>query len=131
MAFIQSRPDVNIMERVSFTGDDIEDPYDKINTEIKLAMYGCLQMHYPGHPWGTECKVQDKYALVRMPSFTDQDWILHHPLHFSPNLIEVVRAGGNFLERYSIPRSPFTLAEWHRVIQADPLGYQKRNNVPG
>lgn len=127
---ILSKANEDWRDTAEISPDDIHDPYEAANTRIKMAMYGCLQAHYPGHPWATDAWVQKGVAVVRMPAFTDADYILHLK-DFDPQLTPVIRAGGEFLERYKIPRTKISYDDYHEIIARDPIGYRRHNNVPG
>jgi len=118
-----------LFDRVEYTPDDVYDPFEAKNQEIAMAMYGCLQTYYPGHPWATMCDVKQGVAAVRMPAFTNADYVLHLA-DFDPALKVVRDAGGEFLERYKIPRAKFSLDDYNRILAANPLGYMRHSNVP-
>ncbi len=80
---------------------------------LMAAMFAKLTEHYPGHPWWVTADHEHGYATIRLPYYDklrvnkDAAWayILHiHNLNSDPTLRRVVKAGGEMLERYGLPR---------------------------
>jgi hypothetical protein len=72
-------------------------------------MWRVLESHYPGHPWETEIDSRGRMAYVSIPSITGR-W--KYRIHLSalksdPGLRIVIKAGGEILERWGIPRAGF------------------------
>lgn len=130
MANIITRPNEDWRDHLETINYD-PDPYFERNEFIRRLMFGCLQYHYPGHHWATTSNVRQGVATIKMPSFTDADFILKiDDFIYDPQLKAVVRAGGEFLERFKIPRSGMRYSDYMNQIASDPLGFRSYRNVP-
>lgn len=78
---------------------------------LAVAAYHKLEQHYPGHSWRTNADHAQGVLTVQLQYFDklrrDANWgvrIKIHRLNSDPDLRSVVRAGGELLERYGLPR---------------------------
>lgn len=80
---------------------------------------GCadtLERHYPGWMWAVRPDERGGIIdLFCMRISTKFAYTLHTPkLHEDPTFTRVMRAGGEFLERFGFRRVPYSSDEWHR-----------------
>lgn len=83
------------------------DPHADADLELAHRIMNCLKFHYPGHPWRVEVSHHRNVgcAYIMLPGFTSCRWVLHiSELKNDPGMKAVVHAGGEFLERYRMPR---------------------------
>lgn len=76
-----------------------------------------LQWAYPGNFWQVEVDHRPTVGIakIRIPVLMAADYWYVIPLEWlktDPNMACVVRAGGECLERYSVPRGRFDLGHW-------------------
>lgn len=90
-----------------------------------------LRKHYPGHPWVIEFNHRQKIIQI---------WIKH--LHEWPFVVKtwdfyadparrcIVRAGGEFLERFNIPRAGFSETDFYTAVNLMKLPMYKKIAPP-
>ena len=91
------------------------DPHTNSDQRLADAIMNTLQQHYPGHPWFVEVSHHRNVGIakIKLPGFTDYSFILKiRDLVSDPGLKSVVAAGGQFLERYRLPRSGIDYASY-------------------
>lgn len=91
------------------------DPHYVADQDMANRIMQVLQMHYPGHPWFVEVSHHNKVGIakIKMPGFTSWSYVLLlSDLKNDPALKAVVRAGGEFLERYRLPRTGIDFASY-------------------
>jgi hypothetical protein len=92
-------------------GDDPRpDPHAYADIALARKIGETLQYHYGGHPWYVEVEHIHGIAKVSIPSL--MGWTSYFVIHLDrlasdPGMKIVVKAGGEILERYRIPRSGF------------------------
>jgi hypothetical protein len=80
-----------------------------------------LHSHYPGHLWAVTCEGLKGIATVRNLRLSGR-WgfvIKLRDLKADPGMKEVIRAGGELLERYRVSRGRFNPAEFDGELVAD------------
>lgn len=98
---------------------DIDRPPDLVQAaDLRLAKVcsGMLQLHYPGHPWGVSADHKNGIVVVRNWGL-GQRWgfvLKIKDLAGDPLLKEVVRAGGELLERFRIRRFKARVEDYAR-----------------
>lgn len=105
-------------------GDDPRrDPHAQADVTLAHRIGVVLERHYPGHPWLVEANTQQGVAMISIPLFMGRNkYILHvSALATDPALRSVVRAGGEILERYRIPRQRFSPADFVSARDALPI----------
>lgn len=88
------------------------DPYLAKDLALTKRMAEVLERHYPGHPWMVQVSHAQGCAYVKLPILMgrNQAYILHiDRMALDPTLRCVMRAGGELLEKYQVPRSQFLL----------------------
>lgn len=86
--------------------EDPDDPFHDQNMALAKRMWSVLQFHYPGHWWLTGANHRQGIATVKFPMFTSYSMMIKlSTLKTDPGMKSVIRAGGEFLERYRLPRS--------------------------
>lgn len=88
------------------------DPFLAKDLALTKRMAEVLERHYPGHPWMVQVSHAQGVAYVKLPILMkrNQAYILHiDRMAMDPTLRCVMRAGGELLEKYQVPRTPFLL----------------------
>lgn len=119
----------NLESRYERTSDD-PDAVDQF-AEAKVAtarwVGECLNRHYPGYPWFVKVEGDRLGAVIAIQIkglMPDNRW---YAINFrdavsDPSGKLVVMGAGELLERYNIPRTGFTAANWFDALQRFPLG---------
>jgi len=78
---------------------------------VARSVFALLQRHYGGHLWFVDCSVQRGGVAISIPILLGGNWVYFIKLaDLTPG--EVVRAGGEILERYRLPRGRFELGSF-------------------
>lgn len=110
--------------------EGIEDPVAKADLALARRIGEVLQFHYPGHAFMVQVMHGQGIATINIPILMGQ-WqhvIKLYDLKSDPGMKSVVRAAGEILERYKMPRQGFSMAEWGDALAAKPIG---KIHVPG
>jgi hypothetical protein len=99
------------------------DPFAEADLRLTQACAATLELHYPGHPWLIEASHQQGVVYISIPIFTGRNkYVIHiNVLKVDPGLRHVVRAGGEILERFKIPRQRFSVDNYVNALNAMPL----------
>jgi hypothetical protein len=104
-----------------FTGQRVEydhqgtervDPTAQADLAMTKRIASTLERHYPGHAWKVMVTHRGGVAQIALPILMKphEGFVLHlSNLYSDPGLKAVVRAGGDILERYKMPRQAFDL----------------------
>jgi hypothetical protein len=88
------------------------DPYHEANQSLARRMWEVIQLHYPGQPLTTGANHAQGVAMIYFPIFTKWPYIIKiNNLKADPGMRRVVRAAGEILERYRVPRMGFTTSD--------------------
>ena len=92
-------------------GDDPRpDPHAYADIALAKRIGEVLQFHYPAHPWYVEVEHVHGIAKVSIPAL--MGWTAYFVIHLGslsvdPSMKIVVKAGGEILERYKLPRNKY------------------------
>lgn len=92
--------------------DIAADPYKSADITLTYQIAEKLERHYPAHPWMVQVTHAGGVAMIKLPLVMKRtEWYVLHisALKVDPGLKLVMRAGGELLERYNIPRAGFNL----------------------
>ena len=123
-----SRPAAHTQRRgVTSHTLEIDTPSNKDAADLALTMRiaETLERHYPGHPWMVQVSHDSGCAFIKLPIVMKsmERYVLHiDKLNMDPALRAVVRAGGELLERYNMPRTGFSLDPFLSAREAGPYG---------
>lgn len=100
---------------------DTQERFRAADDRVMRDIWGVLQRHYPGHPWGTKCDHSQGIAQILLPTFTDWQQIIRLDDYYSdPGRRLVIKLAGEFLERYKMPRKGFDVGHYmaaqHRIL---------------
>jgi hypothetical protein len=90
-----------------------------------------VQAHYPGHPWLVEVNHEQGIAMISLPLFMGVNkyviplWVFKT----DPMFRCVVRACGEILERYRIPRQRFSLDHFEAALSEIPPWLRARKGL--
>jgi len=112
------------------TGDvDEVDPYLAADLALTKRIAETLEAHYPAHPWMVTVTHAQGVAVIKLPLIMKKNhgYTLHiDRLANDPGLRAVVRAGGEILERYDMPRHGFALDRFLQARDKGPYGPKPR-----
>jgi len=78
---------------------------------VARSVFALLQRHYGGHLWFIDASVARGGVAISIPILLGGNWVYFIKLaDLTPG--EVVRAGGEILERYRLPRGRFELGSF-------------------
>lgn len=85
------------------------DPYKNVDLFWAKAFTRVLMAHYPGHFWEVTVSHEQGIATIAIPILmgTNEKYILKLAKGIQPD--DIMRAGGDLLERWNIPRSGLDL----------------------
>jgi len=95
---------------------DTPEGYEAQDLALANRMKDVLDAHYPGHMWLVRVQHKQGVAIIRNLSLRDRNGLqgigakmgmVRHIDQIRPDLKDVVRAGGELLERWGIPRGRF------------------------
>jgi hypothetical protein len=78
---------------------------------VAKGVFALLQQHYGGHLWFVDCSTQRGGVAISIPILLGGNWVYFIRLA-DLDSAAVVRAGGEILERYRLPRAPFELGSF-------------------
>lgn len=93
-------------------GADLHDQYAAADAALSKRVFATLQQHYPFHTWNVEVNHAGGIVKIRLDVVMPKSrWFVLHiaRLASDPGLRSVIRAGGDLLERYNLPRRAFHL----------------------
>lgn len=124
-----------VSKRVEYErpGDGSADPHAGADLALTKRVAETLERHYPSHPWMVETSHAQGVVMISLPIIQprNQKFILHiDRLKSDPAFRSVVRAGGEILERYSVPRAGFNLDAFLQARAANPMNRRTRLVLP-
>lgn len=115
--------------------DEGPDPKAAADLALTARVAAVLETHYSGHPWRVMVDHKQGVVLISLPLVMPKNrhYVLHiEALKTDPALRAVMRAGGELLERYNVPRSGFSLTPFLEARAQGPYGATKpRLIMPG
>ena len=99
------------------------DPFVAADLTLTTQIAAVLERHYPAHPWMVEVTHAQGVAMICLPILMkrNQKFVLKIAgLKCDPGLRAVVRAGGEILERYNVPRHGFSLTSFLEAREKGP-----------
>jgi hypothetical protein len=115
-------------ERPGEAGID-HDPHAIADMALAKKVGDALQRHYPDHPWMVEVNHAQGVIMISLPIVMAQNkkFVIHvSSLLADPGLRSVMRAGGEILERYKVPRAGFSLDRFLEARAANPVNQRRR-----
>lgn len=105
---------------------DEQDPAARADVFLAKHIGERLNHWYPGHAWFVEVSHVSGIAKISIPLVMgpDRAFVLHiKAIHSDPSMSLVMKAGGEILERYKMPRAGFDTADFMAAIKKyAPLG---------
>ncbi len=115
--------------------DDPEhDPFKGADMALAKVMAVKADQHYPGFLWLCEADHRQGVAYVSIPGLTGQwKYVIHiRELKSDPGLRSVLRACGETLERFKLPRSGIGRSDFYAAMRTRPLSTRFSNgSIPG
>lgn len=100
---------------VNKTVDAERDPFFDADLALTKRIASVLELHYPSHPWQVEVSHAKGCVFISLPAVMkrNEKFVLHtSALKTDPGLRSVMRAAGEILERYNMPRMGFRLDDF-------------------
>ena len=99
------------------------DPFAVADLSLSKACTETLEFHYPGHFWEVMADHAQGIVLVSIPILTKKyKYVVKiRALVSDPSQRAIVRAGGEILERFKIPRSSLDLSAF--MAARNKVGY--------
>ncbi len=111
-------------QKDSFYEDGEEDPNAYADMAMATNVGRVLTAHYPGHFWNVECSHRQGVVLINIPILMGQ--IKYNTpireLWSDPGGLSVMRAAGEILERFNIPRTGFEVGHFREALARRPIG---------
>ena len=86
-----------------------------MDVTLEISLLSELQKHYPGHYWMVECNIRqgmiNVYNLLLSGKYGFR-LQLGGIFSYSQVAADVMRAGGELLERFNLPRGKFNVEKW-------------------
>jgi hypothetical protein len=96
---------------------------------VARRAYALLDRAYPGHGWQVIADSAQGYVGVRLPILTGGNWAyLIKWADLTP--AQVIRAGGELLERYRLPRGRFELGRFLEAREKHSILLGRTREVP-
>lgn len=105
------------------------DPYLTADVTLTKRIADCLNHHYPAHPWLVQVTHAQGVAMIKLPLIMPKNdhWVIKiSTINVDPSLKCVMRAAGEILERYNMPRHGFSLDKFLVAREAGPYGRKPR-----
>lgn len=101
---------------------DEKDPYQTADLVLTGRVADVIQRHYPGHGWMIQVSHEQGVVMISIPLFMGYNkyTIYISTINSDPGLRSVVRAGGEILERYGIPRNNFNVDDFLAALEGIP-----------
>lgn len=78
-----------------------------------------LRRHYPGHPWIVEVNHEQQIIKIMIKHLHERPYVvLLRDFYADPRRDCIMRAGGEFLERFNIPRAGFSETDFYTAVEA-------------
>ena len=113
------------------TFHDMEGRLRAANESLAGAVFAKLISHYDNPFWNVEAAHEHGIVKIWLQGFAQWPYIVHiATLKSDPKMKCVVKAGGELLERFRIPRSSFSVADYVRATRAMPHAYFRNKRAP-
>jgi hypothetical protein len=118
-------------ERPGLGETDEADPHKAADLFLTAQIAETIQKHYPGHAWMIEVSHAQRVAMLSIPLFMGRNkWVIHiDTLKSDPTQRAVMRAAGEILERYKIPRNAFGLDDFLMALEGIPKSKRAHHGV--
>lgn len=84
-----------------------------------------LEWHHPGHFFRVTVDHEQRLLLIELPPLLERPHCFNIPLtviYSDPGLRTVVRAAGEILERFKMPRTRWDTDQYRTAVRAQPFG---------
>lgn len=105
------------------------DPYMAADLALTKRIADVLERHYAAHPWMIKVSHAQGVVQLALPLIMKQNqcYVLHiGALKADPGLRAVMRAAGEILERFNVPRQAFSIDHFLAARDAGPYGRSRQ-----
>jgi hypothetical protein len=120
---------LSVQTRMDRSEDGAHNEHAAADMRIAEAIGETLFSHYPGHVWQVHVDSKQGVAFIKLAVLMRGGWkyiLKLRDLNSDPGLRCVIRAGGEILERFNIPRSGFDLSSF---MSARPRAIERPRDV--
>ena len=109
-----------------------EDGYfDNANATLTRMVGERLMAAYPGHPWGVCSEIEHGIVKISLQGFNQWCHVLKvERRKGDPAMRPVLKAAGEMLERFKMPRKGFSFADWHAASRKYPAHFNRFTKPP-
>lgn len=100
------------------------DPYVAVDLALSKCIAEVIEQHYFGHPFKVIVRHEQGIVQIQIPQLMPKNrWFVIHisQLQNDPGMKAVVRACGDILERYNLPRSAYDREQFIAAVQSIPV----------
>jgi hypothetical protein len=129
---VQGMPDIAMVEQYIAPADGSFDVFKDYDMWVARRAMGVLYTHYAGHMWQVQSDTKKHLLKISIPILMGvcHWYVINLKIHeLTPNLI--VRAGGEILERYGLPRGRFELGSFLEARAKYSALVRRTRPIPG
>lgn len=89
----------------------------------------CLEFHHPGHFFRVTVDHELRLVRIELPPLLETPYSYNIPisvLSCDPGLRTIIRAAGEILERYQMPRTRWDADQYRTAVKAQPIHANRR-----
>ena len=108
-----------------------KDEMKDADRRIVQRVAACLELHHPGHFFKVRVDHAQRLLQMNLPPLLSEPHWYTIPLtvvYCDPGLRCVVRAAGEILERYRMPRSRWSTDDYRAAVRAQPPHANRRKS---
>lgn len=115
-------------------GDDPQhDPFQAADIALTKQIAAVIEFHYPGHPWFVNVSHEDGIVQISLPALMGPRW--KHVVHIwrlksDPGMRSIVRACGEILERFGLPRNRYSHSDFRAALAQRPIAFSRNAPIP-
>lgn len=113
------------------TFHDRDGQFHAANERLAHRIMQKLLAHYDCPFWNISAEIEHGIVKIWLQNFSQWPYIIKiSTLKADPGLKSVVKAGGELLERFKIPRSSFSVADYLSATRAMPQAFFRNAKAP-
>lgn len=105
--------------------------FDEANATLTRMVGERLMQAYPGHPWGVCSEIEHGVIKISLQGFNQWCHVIKvERLKGDPAMKVVLKAAGEMLERFKMPRKGFDMASWMAANKKYPSHFNRFTKPP-